>query len=311
MKKWKWAASVLLTFTIAFFIIASFIYNPEPESREQASPPPQEKVEKEEEQANEEKETESETPKEEEHANENEGTLSEGLREVFTSVIESARDLFVRDDLQMVAIGDSLTQGVGDSTDNGGYVGILEKTFNSNEDSETIEIANFGKRGNRTDQLLERMRNEDMTDSLSKADLVLITIGANDVMKVVKGNFTNLNYQDFVKAQQGYQERLKEIILYVEEVNPDAQIYLIGLYNPFDHYFNNIPELGQIISDYNRISKDVIDDYEQATFIPIKDIFSGSEKELLWEEDHFHPNEKGYKQMAERVLEYIRSDIEE
>ncbi|MGI8313531.1 SGNH/GDSL hydrolase family protein [Halobacillus mangrovi] len=311
MNRWKWLASILLSFTIAFFIVAVFVHSPEPKNtKNDPGSITTQKEDSNKKEPAEEKDSGTTEP-DEVPAGEQEGTLSEGLREVFTSVIESARDMFIREDLDIVAIGDSLTQGVGDSTDNEGYIGILENTFNSNEQRERIDIENYGKRGNRTDQLLERMQAEDLSNSLREADLVLITIGANDVMKVVKNNFTSLNYKDFVSAQKDYEAQLNGIIQRVEHLNPDASIYLVGLYNPFDHYFNNIPELGQIISDYNRISKSVINEYDQATFIPVRDIFTGAETELLWEEDHFHPNERGYKKMAERVLEYIRSDIEE
>ncbi|ASF41088.1 hypothetical protein CEH05_18745 [Halobacillus halophilus] len=312
MKIWRWVASVLLTFTIAFFIIAAFIYTPDNQESEQ-SPPPQtepEGIEKEH-QSNDEKESDINESDSENGVDEAEETLSGELREVFTSVIESARGLFVRQNLDIVAIGDSLTQGVGDSTDNDGYVGIIEDTINSNQPLETLDIANYGVRGNRTDQLLERMETEEISQSLREADVVIITIGANDVMKVVKNNFSSLNYEQFQEAQKGYKERLNEIFQRVENLNPDVPIYLVGLYNPFEYYFNNIPELGQIMSDWNRVSKEVISNYEQAEFIPIKDIFLGAEEELLWKEDYFHPNEKGYKRIAERVLEYIRPDIEQ
>ncbi|WP_181347640.1 GDSL-type esterase/lipase family protein [Thalassobacillus sp. CUG 92003] len=234
------------------------------------------------------------------------------LGEVFTSVLENARGLFVQDDLDIVAIGDSLTQGVGDSTDNEGYVGVLEDSLNSNGNTpEEINIENYGKRGNRTDQLIERVKQEEMTRSIEQADLVLVTIGANDVIKVLKSNFEGLNYQDFVTAQEGYRERMDELVNLIRERNPNAPVYLIGLYNPFEAYFTNIPELGQITSDYNRITKEVISDQNGVNFIPIKDIFNNQNTDLLWKEDNFHPNEKGYKLIAERVLEYIRSDIEQ
>ncbi|MBH0230445.1 SGNH/GDSL hydrolase family protein [Halobacillus yeomjeoni] len=310
MKFWKWSATIALAFTIAFFIIAAFVYEPSSFPLEQDnSPAVTEEVEEDQTSSNEPNSSDDENGGL--GANEKEGSLSEGLREAFTAVIDSARDLFIKEDLKIVAIGDSLTQGVGDGTDNGGYVGILEENFNDNQRSGEIEIINYGKRGNRTDQLLQRMESEEIRTSLREADIILITIGANDVMKVVKSNFTSLKYSDFVSAQQGYQDRLNTIIEKMSGLNSEAPIYLIGLYNPFDHYFNNIPELGQIISDYNRISKEVIDRHDQVHFIPIKDLFKGSEDELLWEEDYFHPNENGYKQMAERVLNYIRNDIEQ
>lgn len=307
MEKWKWIASVILSLLIAIFIIAAFIYTPEEEQ-----PATQEDtIQTEPKQEAEEPDPTEEPPEDDMEPEEKDSALSDGLREVFTSVIESAKDLFLKENLEIVAVGDSLTQGVGDSTDNGGYIGILEETFNSNRVGNKVEIANFGKRGNRTDQLLDRLESEEITNSLQGADLILITIGANDVMKVVKNNFTNLNYEDFAKEQEDYEARLHSIIQQVQEINPNAPIYLVGLYNPFDQYFNNIPELAQIMVDWNATSRGVLNDYAQATFIPIGDLFEGSEEELLWEEDYFHPNERGYKLMAERVLEYIREDIEQ
>ncbi|WP_163527591.1 SGNH/GDSL hydrolase family protein [Halobacillus ihumii] len=304
MKKIKWLAIVILSLIFLTLILASFINQPESSSIPNKSQTP-----------NEEKQTEKEkpVPKEKEHdqkPTEEEGTLSEGLREVFSSVIEGAKHLFVEEDLKIVAIGDSLTQGVGDRTDNGGYVGILEETLNSNIEGEDINIENYGKRGNRTDQLLKRMEKEEMASSIKEADIVLITIGANDMMKVVKNNFTSLNYEDFAAEQAGYEKRLHEIMQRIEELNPDVPYYLIGLYNPFSKYFENIPELTQIINEWNRIGKEVVSEYDQAVFIPIKDIFVGNLEEYLWKQDHFHPNEKGYKQIAKRVLEVIKPEIE-
>ncbi|WP_281658884.1 SGNH/GDSL hydrolase family protein [Halobacillus sp. Cin3] len=305
MKKWRWTASILLTLILAFFITASFIYTPE--EQESSSTPEEQSLET----GNADVEEQPETEQEEVSAEEDENALGEGLRDVFTSVMDSARDLFIKNDLTVVAIGDSLTQGVGDGTDNGGYVGILEDNFTNTNTNTSLEVINYGKRGNRTDQMLERMEDEDISRSIEQADIVLITIGANDVMKVVKDNFTNLNYQDFRDERDGYEERLKEIIEKTQNLNDEAPIYFVGLYNPFNQYFNNIPELGEIMGDWNEASERIIGTYDQAHFIPIRDIFDGNEEELLWEEDHFHPNEQGYKEMAERVLAHIREDIEE
>ncbi|MBN8236173.1 SGNH/GDSL hydrolase family protein [Halobacillus kuroshimensis] len=305
MKKWRWTASILLTLILAFFITASFIYTPE--EQESSSTPEEQSLET----GNADVEEQPETEQEEVSAEEDENALGEGLRDVFTSVMDSARDLFIKNDLTVVAIGDSLTQGVGDGTDNGGYVGILEDNFTNTNTNTSLEVINYGKRGNRTDQMLERMEDEDISRSIEQADIVLITIGANDVMKVVKDNFTNLNYQDFRDERDGYEERLKEIIEKTQNLNDEAPIYFVGLYNPFNQYFDNIPELGEIMGDWNEASERIIDTYDQAHFIPIRDIFDGNEEELLWEEDHFHPNEQGYKEMAERVLAHIREDIEE
>ena len=59
-----------------------------------------------------------------------------------------------------MAIGDSLTEGVGDESENGGYVGILNNTFEDNNLNITVD--NFGKKGNRSDQLLKRLEKKDI-----------------------------------------------------------------------------------------------------------------------------------------------------
>lgn len=228
-------------------------------------------------------------------------TITEEIKEKIREAVEGTINLFKKD-LKIVAIGDSLTEGVGDETGNGGYVGILNNTFEDNHLN--ISIENYGKKGNRTDQLLKRLENKEIEASIGKADLVLITIGANDIMKVVRSNFTNLNLEPFQQEQLDYVERLKAIFDKINELNPETQIYLIGFYNPFELYFSDIEELEMIMNTWNDAGKAVTEEYENVNYIPTADLFSQSTIELL-ADDYFHPNTRGYKLMANRVLEYM------
>ncbi len=243
-----------------------------------------------------------------EETEEEEQLLAEDIKDKVSQVIESALGLFVKKDLDIVAIGDSLTQGVGDTSHNGGYVGILGNTLND-DGQQKVDIVNYGKRGNRSDQLLKRLDQTEIKNSIEEADIVLVTIGANDIMKVVKNNFTNLEYEPFVKEQANYMVRIRKIFDKMLELNPDATIYLIGFYNPFENYFSDVEQLGQIIDDWNGTGSTVALEYEQVNYIPTKDLFANTDQDLLYE-DNFHPNNTGYKLIAERVLEYIRPEIE-
>lgn len=231
--------------------------------------------------------------------NEKRTTISEGIKEKVKGVVEGVIKLFKKD-LKVVAIGDSLTQGVGDETENGGYVGILNNTFQDNNLNITIE--NYGKRGNRTDQLLKRLEKKEIAASIQKADIVLITIGANDIMKILRKNFTNLNIELFNQEKPEYLERLRVIFHKINELNPDTKIYLIGFYNPFDRYFAEVEELQMIVDDWNQSGKFVTEEFENVKYIPTSDLFSDSDIELL-ADDYFHPNTMGYKLMAKRILE--------
>lgn len=234
-------------------------------------------------------------------------SVKEEIKEKVREIVDGAVDLFQKDK-KIVAIGDSLTQGIGDETKGGGYVGILNNTFEDNHINITIE--NYGKRGNRTDQLLKRLETKKMATSIKDADIVLITIGANDVMNVVKNNFTHLKMKPFQEEQVAYVERLNAIFTKINELNPEVQIYLIGFYNPFEQYFSEIEQLGMILNMWNQASKTVTEQYDNVYFIPTQDLFNQTNLDLL-SEDQFHPNMSGYKLIAKRVLEYIKEYSEE
>ena len=187
-----------------------------------------------------------------------------------------------------MAIGDSLTQGVGDETDQGGYIGILDRTIN--DGLQSVEIVNFGKRGNRTDQLLKRLEQEKIAREIADSDLVLITIGANDIMKIARENIMHLVIDDFVAEMDGYESRIRQIFE--------------TIYNPFQQYFKDIKELDLIVGAWNTASSNIASEYENITFIPTEDLFTVKATNLF-AEDNFHPNYEGYYLIAERVLDYI------
>lgn len=242
------------------------------------------------------------TEEKEESVKEAGGSAERQITERIAEAVQGTIDYFSSKETQVLAIGDSLTKGVGDESGNGGYVGILDKTINENY--QLVNFENFGVRGNRTDQLLKRLNNEDVSAAIKDSDIILITIGANDIMQVVKKNFTNLAFKDFVQERVSYEQRLKDIFDEIKKTNPDANVYLLGFYNPFEQYFEDIKELNIIVDEWNRTGKMVADSYENITYIPTDDLFDDTDVNLF-AEDNFHPNHLGYQRIAKRVLEYL------
>ena len=236
----------------------------------------------------------------------NANSITEEIKARVREVVEGALGLFIKGH-RIVAIGDSLTEGVGDESENGGYVGILNNTFEDNNLNITVD--NFGKKGNRSDQLLKRLEKKDIVAAIEKADIVLVTIGANDIMKVLKSNFMNVTMDLFQEEEVEYSKRLTAIIDKINDINPETQVYLIGFYNPFERHFGEIKELGMIIDNWNTAGKSLTEEYENVGYIPTIDLFSNSTEDLL-ATDEFHPNTTGYKRMAQRVLEYLKDPNE-
>lgn len=239
--------------------------------------------------------------KDNDESGEMEGNFTE---RVSTAIQETIDKIFSRE-VNIVAIGDSLTRGVGDASNGGGYVGILERSINQEKHVATFE--NFGVPGNRTDQLLKRLGQEEIQDSLEIADIILITIGANDIMEVAKRNITNLELEDFVSERQFYEKRLNEILETVQTYNSKAEIYLLGIYNPFEKYFGEIDELNMIVDAWNDTSNSITLEMDHITFVPVVDLFKESDEDIF-ADDNFHPNYQGYYLIAERVLQYISNE---
>lgn len=203
-----------------------------------------------------------------------------------------------QNETHITAIGDSLTQGVGDSKKAGGYVGVLETELA--QDGYDVYIDNHGKAGDRTDQLLKKLNKKEIKASINNADVILITIGANDIMKVLRDNIVDLDFEHFEREEPKYEERLHDIFTTLRNENDDAQIYLLGFYNPFEQYFDDVPELEQIVNEWNEMGKEITEGYDGVYYIPTKDIFDQATENLFYE-DNFHPNDRGYELMAKRV----------
>ena len=233
-----------------------------------------------------------------------------------TSLITKAskRELpadFFPAEIDVVSLGDSLTQGIGDSSDQGGYIPYLVSYLEQNKGIKKADFTNYGVRGNRTTDLLARLNEPALIEDLQSADAIIITIGGNDIMKVVKDQFTNLTLKDFYVEGNNYKERLKEIFSIIRQHNKQAEIYFVGLYNPFGKWMTSFQELDTIMDNWNRISKSIISDDPNAYFIQIADAFSNTDENLLYQEDYFHPNDRGYEIIASRIYDEMKESTVE
>ncbi len=220
-------------------------------------------------------------------------------------VVMNKKDIpvsFLPKDLSIVSVGDSLTQGVGDSTGKGGYVPYLQTLLEETKGVNKTDFLNYGVRGNRSDQLLKRIKTEEVSESIKKADGVIITIGGNDIMKVVRNNITNLQMDSFLAQLSEYEENLNNVLASIREYNPKAVVILVGVYNPFIKMFSDIKEMNQIVADWNSTSEGVLAKYKHTYFVSIENIFENPTSDLLYE-DYFHPNDKGYQLIAEAIYE--------
>lgn len=213
-------------------------------------------------------------------------------------------DYFIPEKVTVIGLGDSLTQGVGDELKRGGYFGRVALAMNDWKGVDKIDSKNLAKRGRRSDQLIDQLEIEDIQSEIKKADVIYMTIGGNDMMKIVKANLFNLTAKPFYVELGKFENRLDEIFKMIRGMNGDAIIVVSGLYNPLSIVTDEANEFETVIEDWNEaIEIQTIMD-GKACFVPVVDLFTSNEN-MVYHSDFFHPNAKGYVSMANRFIEKI------
>ncbi|MCB1141099.1 MAG: arylesterase [Leptospiraceae bacterium] len=181
----------------------------------------------------------------------------------------------------IVFLGDSLTAGMGLSTQEESYVHILESTFNQKD--RKFKFINAGVSGDTTSGGLNRL---DWILS-SGADYLVIELGANDMMRGI--------------SPAVIQNNLKEIIQKSRIKFPNIKILLIPM-KPF-------PNLGK---KYGKLFEEVYSIVSREENVPLsefllKDVAGIPE---LNQKDGIHPTAEGHKILAKNIEEDIRKLLE-
>jgi lysophospholipase L1-like esterase len=218
---------------------------------------------------------------------------------------EEPPEEFVPKEIKLVGIGDSLTKGVGDESEQGGYVGMVKEKLEQQDNIKEVSVANYGVRGHKTSNLQKMLKEEEVIASIKDADMILMTVGGNDIMNVVRNNIFTLDFEPFRKEQKNFEKRLIDIFSTIRKYNSSAHIVYVGLYNPFKYMLPELTEIDTVIDEWNIASQQMIKKDEKAVYVSVDHIFSTDSVEKLLYKDEFHPNESGYSLIANRVYDAI------
>lgn len=207
--------------------------------------------------------------------------------------------------IELVGLGDSLTQGVGDELKREGYIGRLQKDISQYKGIEEVILTNTAKRGRRSDQLLKMLKDGEIDFQLRKADMITLTIGGNDMMKVVRKDLFNLRVEAFEKELVKFEHNYDQILGEIREINSNAPIILLGLYNPITAVTDEKSELDEILADWNNAIETMAYGDVNACFVPIDQLFV-TNANLVYHTDFFHPNSKGYQLIEEAIVNSLK-----
>jgi lysophospholipase L1-like esterase len=199
--------------------------------------------------------------------------------------------------IKIVALGDSLTYGVGDPSKTG-YIGIVRRNIQL-QTGRNVIINNFGISGQRSDQLLRQLDNGVVIKALKQADFVFVFIGTNDFRHAAGWNFRQLPQQPLLLGKEKLRNNLSKTLTVVRENNSFAQIFVLGLYNP---YFGKEydPAAAESIRSWNEAILEVSKDSTLTKYISTFELYEDVRKDMYFA-DSLHPNRRGYNKLGNWV----------
>src|SRR5699024_9891282 len=88
-----------------------------------------------------------------------------------------------KEKINLVAVGDSLTEGTGETTKQNRYTKRTAKKLTKKYDVD-VNTSNYGKAGDRSDQIVARIKaNSQAKKNIKQADAIVLTVGGNDLQQ--------------------------------------------------------------------------------------------------------------------------------
>jgi lysophospholipase L1-like esterase len=197
---------------------------------------------------------------------------------------------------KIVALGDSLTQGTGDVR--GGYASRVAEALR--RDKRVVIFTNLAVAGAETDDVLGVIRGAEARRQIAVADLLLVSAGGNDLNHGLRGLMTGgaetLPEVSITKAR----ENLRQLVSQLRQLNPNAAIRLLGLYNPFEVAAGESERARALLLDWNVAIEQATNPFPNVVAVPVADLFA-SRGDLL-AGDRFHPGPRGHQLIAQRLL---------
>lgn len=224
--------------------------------------------------------------------------------------------------LKLTAVGDSLTYGVGDATNNGGFVGLTQADLEATGQYQ-VTTKNYGVSGNTSTQILSRINKQaKIRTDLKQANIITVTSGGNDLMHVLQQHFLSLSEKEITAGSTAFQKHLTTLLTTIRKENATAPIYVFGIYNPFYVYFPKMTAMTNSVSAWNQATQKTLQGFQHVYYIDIdkvlsngetvankasakealKEATSGDGNPLIFSQDHFHPNNAGYAQMTKQLM---------
>lgn len=196
----------------------------------------------------------------------------------------------------LVILGDSIGFGIGDEETLGignRYVALVDP-----EGSRDIQVTNLAVAGAVVGDLRTLVGQGAYEPDLTKASLIIMSIGGND-LNALQGQDKATLTLDFKEILDAYKVDFEAIVKRIRQVNPDVQVAVVGLYDPYN---NKNPEQTKLLLEWNYETRLMVHEDGNMVYIPTYELFQHHLDAYL-AFDNFHPSGEGYNLIAQLLYE--------
>jgi lysophospholipase L1-like esterase len=207
--------------------------------------------------------------------------------------------------INLVALGDSITHGIGDPAKKGYIEGVKVKLQETQKTP--VKLSNYAIPRYSADQVLEQLQDKTINAQIKKANYIILYIGTNDFRKSANHQFNPLEVKKINEGKAIFTTNLNKILENIRNNNPGAPIFVLGLYQPYVEYSNRNKILSTI-KDWNDGMIQVAGNFDRTYFVPTLDLFQDKPKSTYFS-DSLHPNPAGYQLIADRLSKKIVKEL--
>lgn len=205
--------------------------------------------------------------------------------------------------IKIVIMGDSIAKGTGDE-EGKGFSSYLPD-YIKNQTQKELSVENTGIDGLKSAGLLEQLQNEKLDSLVAASNIVLISIGGNDLRSL--NSLNDVTKEDkFKDLEDRYLNNLKETLRIIRKGSANTYIVFVGLYNPIENTTSSSYEDTKLINTWNYDTKQLVEVDAKAVFIPTVDIFKLNLNRFI-APDGLHPNSLGYQAISNRITKSIEN----
>lgn len=200
----------------------------------------------------------------------------------------------------ILVMGDSIGYGFGDEGNQG--IGKRYASLVDPEGLQEIQVTNLSVSGAEVADLKNLINQGEYVPLISEVNLIIISIGGNDLnrLQFQETSTLEIDYEEKLKA---YKDDLQSVIARIRDINPNAQLALVGLYDPYN---NEVQQKTRLLLNWNYESRQMVYEDSKMVYIPTYELFQYHLDTYL-AFDQFHPSSEGYKAITEVLYGILKS----